>query len=180
MNKIIFIGGIHGVGKTTLCNQICKKIDINHYSASNLIKRLNEDSIGEKSKNVADINRNQDKLITAIDSYINKKQTYLLDGHFCLFNLEKKITKIPEKVFKKINPSSIVVVYDNIQNIRYKNNNRDAINYDEKLLDDFQCQELIYSKHIAEKLKIPYMMFDVNTEIDKIIDFIKNSIKDKL
>jgi len=173
MNKIIFIGGIHGVGKTTLCNQILKKIDINYYSASSLIKRLNKDSINDKNKNVANINKNQDRLITAIDGYVDRAKECLIDGHFCLFDLDQKITKVSEKVFKKINPSSIVVVYDNVKNIRHKNNDRDTIDYDEKLLDNFQSQELVYSKYIAEKLKIPYMTFDVNTNIDAIINFLK-------
>lgn len=172
MRKAVFIGGIHGVGKTTLCNQILKKININYYSASNLIKKFNKDLINN-SKNVSDINKNQDKLIAAIDRYTDKTQAYLLDGHFCLFDLNQKITRVPENVFEKINPSSIVVVYDDIKNIQHKNNNRDAINYDEKLLDNFQCQELVYSKYIAKKLKIPHMTFDINTNIDTVINFLK-------
>ncbi len=178
MNEIIFIGGIHGVGKTTLCNQILKEIDINHYSASALIKRSDKELINDKSKRVVNINKNQDKLIIAIDNYVDKTKAYLLDGHFCLLNSDQKITKVSEKVFKKISPTSIVIVYDNIKNIQYKNNNRDAINYDEKLLDDFQDKESVYSKYIAEKLKIPYMVFDINTNINTVVNFIKKTIKD--
>lgn len=173
VRKITFIGGVHGVGKTTLCNKILKKIDINHYSASDLIKRLNKDSVDDKSKNVTDISKNQDRLITAIDNYVDKSKECLIDGHFCLFDLNQEITKVPENIFKKIDPSIMVIVYDNIKNIQRKNSNRDAVNYDKKLLDNFQRQELAYSKHISEKLDIPYMAFDVNTSIDRMINFIK-------
>jgi adenylate kinase len=175
MNKIIFIGGIHGVGKTTLCSQILKKIDINYYSASALIKQLEVGLISDKSKNIANINKNQDRLITAIDNYVDKTNICMMDGHFCLFDLDQNITKVPEKFFKKIKLSSIVVVYDDVKNIQHKNNNRDAIIYNEKLLDNFQRQELSHSKYIAEKLKIPYVTFDINTNINAIINFIKNN-----
>lgn len=179
MNKIIFIGGIHGVGKTTLCDQILKKIDINHYSSSALIKQLDKKLVNDRNKRVADINRNQDKLIIAIDSYVNKAKSYLLDGHFCLLDSDQKITKVSENIFKKINPSSIVIVRDDIDNIQHKNNDRDAVNYDKKLLDDFQYQELEYSRYIADKLKIPYLIFDINTNIEIVVNFIKKTIKDE-
>jgi len=39
MNKeIIFIGGIHGVGKGTLCKRIASDLNIIHLSASEVLK----------------------------------------------------------------------------------------------------------------------------------------------
>ena len=37
-NYIIFIGGIHGVGKGTICKEIASKTDIIHITASEIIK----------------------------------------------------------------------------------------------------------------------------------------------
>jgi broad-specificity NMP kinase len=50
--KIAFIGGIHGVGKSTICRQICSELNLEYLSASELIKwaDLNEDAKNTKSK----------------------------------------------------------------------------------------------------------------------------------
>lgn len=38
-SNIIFIAGIHGVGKSTLCKKLSSRYNIEHYSASELIKK---------------------------------------------------------------------------------------------------------------------------------------------
>jgi adenylate kinase len=38
INNIIFIGGIHGVGKETLCRKICKQLGLQHLSSSEVLK----------------------------------------------------------------------------------------------------------------------------------------------
>ena len=37
--QIIFVSGVHGVGKTTLCKKIASRYKIEHFSASNLIAK---------------------------------------------------------------------------------------------------------------------------------------------
>jgi adenylate kinase len=52
--NIFFIGGIHGVGKSTICQQVCREMNIEYLSASELLKwgEINDDV---KNKNVEDI-----------------------------------------------------------------------------------------------------------------------------
>ena len=38
MKNIIFIGGIHGVGKGTLCEKVCNDLNLQHLSASEVLK----------------------------------------------------------------------------------------------------------------------------------------------
>jgi hypothetical protein len=73
-NNLIFVGGIHGVGKTTLCKKLTEELHFNHYSASQLIKMLkSENGDGDnKNKGVKNIDGNQDLLITAINQYLDK------------------------------------------------------------------------------------------------------------
>ncbi|MGX7835966.1 AAA family ATPase, partial [Campylobacter fetus subsp. venerealis] len=63
--NITFLGGIHGVGKGTLCSKIKKQLDIEHLTASELLnwKEVNEDP---KNKLVADIPDMQDRLIHSL------------------------------------------------------------------------------------------------------------------
>ena len=71
-NGIIFIAGIHGVGKTTLCNIVKEKLNINTFSSSALIQKVNK----QKSfinKHADDVKENQDILLQAIHQYIDEK-----------------------------------------------------------------------------------------------------------
>ena len=96
-HKIIFLGGVHGVGKTSLCNKMCEELSIEGYSASNLIKRVKNVKF-PTNKHSEEINGNQDTLIVAVNKYIRCKTACLLDGHFCLLN-------------EKVRAFGVVVVY---------------------------------------------------------------------
>ena len=38
MSGLIFVGGIHGVGKGTICTEICSQTDLIHITASEVLK----------------------------------------------------------------------------------------------------------------------------------------------
>lgn len=82
-DNIIFIAGVHGVGKTTICNKIKKEVNLNTYSSSDLIKRYNSSILSEE-KQVNDVNDNQDILLKAISKFVDNNEVILLDGHFTL------------------------------------------------------------------------------------------------
>ena len=173
-DKAIFIGGIHGVGKTTLCKKLKKKLDICHHSASSLIKTLKNDDEDNFNKQVKNIDGNQKLLITAISKYVDRSTRYLLDGHFCLLDTNNIINKVPIVTFKDISPIGIVLLHDSIENIQNKIKGRDGKRYKSNLLLQFQDSEIMYSKEVADELKIPYIQFNVLDDIALIIDFVEN------
>lgn len=122
---------------------------------------------------VIDIDNNQDKLIIAINKYIEKTKISLLDGHFCLLSQTYEIKDIPINTFIAMHPKAIIVLYDEIDNIKNKNSQRDGILYNNKLLLSFQNRELEYSEKIAEKLDIPYKKINVNDNFQDTLEFIK-------
>lgn len=175
-NKAIFIGGIHGVGKTTLCGELKKKLGIGHHSASSLIKSLKNDDEDSFNKQVENIGGNQKLLITAISKYVDGSSPYLLDGHFCLLDTNNAINKVPFSTFKDISPAGIILLHDSIENIQNKIKGRDGKKYKSNLLLQFQDSEIKYSKEVADELKIPYISFNISNDITLIIDFVKNLI----
>ncbi|MGR3319723.1 MAG: ATP-binding protein [Candidatus Anammoxibacter sp.] len=173
-NKIIFVGGIHGVGKTSLCAKLTNRMGVDYFSASQLIKKLKIDHCDNKNKAVKDIGNNQELLLTAIGQYVDKNSATILDGHFCLLNSNHEITQISKETFEDISPIAIIVLYDSILNISSKITNRDGVSYDINLLSSFQSEEIKYSTDIAGQLQIPYLLFDVSDDISGIVDFITN------
>jgi adenylate kinase len=153
LNNIAFIGGIHGVGKSTICQHICENVKLEYLSASELIKwkDINEDI---QNKKVMNIPETQDRLIIGLTNCIQKNKSYILDGHYCLINSENEIVNIPLETFKLIKPISLNIILGDIIAIKNRLEKRDNRPYDEELLNRMQENELNYAKHLSKTLGV--------------------------
>lgn len=170
MGDIHFIGGIHGVGKGTICSKICEQTTLVHLTASELLK-WNEISAVDNKK-VADIPNTQDRLIVGLNNVTKANESYLLDGHFCLFNAEGNVEKVPLETFVKIAPKSITVVTAKVELIKQRLEKRDKKTYDFDVLATMQNTEKEYAKEISAHLNIPFIELK-NGEFQPLIDVIK-------
>jgi len=155
MENIIFIGGIHGVGKGTICKEIASKTDLIHITASEILK-WNEISSSD-NKLVNNISSTQERLINGLKNLIKNDKKYLLDGHFCLLNSNGIPCKIDEDTFDSINPKIISIVIDDIGKIVDRLEKRDNKKYDIKILDELQKMEIEYAKYLSKKYSIAYI-----------------------
>lgn len=171
MKKVIFLSGIHGVGKGFISKQIEKEINIPIYEASKLI-RLNGGII-DKDKKVNNVNSNQDLLINSINNLV-EHDIFILDGHTCLINNENCIESIDIDIFRRINVIGIVLVYDDINIISERLYKRDNIRFDKLLLDNLQKSEILNTEKLSEELRVPLLSFKNGDDIKRLINFIKN------
>ncbi len=162
LNNIVFIGGIHGVGKSTICRQICGEVKLEYLSASELIKwkDINEDVQNKKVKNIP---ATQDRLIIGLTNTVQENKFYLLDGHYCLLNSENEIVNIPLDTFKLINPISLNIVLGDINEIKNRLEKRNNRPYDQELLNRMQESELNYARHLSKTLGVT---LHIGTQID--------------
>lgn len=170
MGNIHFIGGIHGVGKGTICSKVCEQTTLLHLTASELLK-WNEISAIDNKK-VENIQNTQDRLITGLNNTIKANKSYLLDGHYCLFNTEGIVKKVPLETFEKIAPKSITVVTAKVDLIKQRLEKRDNNKYDFDVLENMQNTEKEYAKEIATHLNIPFIEIK-NGDFQPLIDVIK-------
>lgn len=106
MKNIIFIGGIHGVGKGTLCEKICNDLNLRHLSASEVLKW---EEISEKeNKLVKDFTLTQNRPITNLQKIVKENEKYILDGHYCLLNYDRIPEKIDFETFSSLNPFAFI------------------------------------------------------------------------
>jgi len=171
--KIIFVGGIHGVGKTTFCNNLSSLVNAEIFSASELIAKINKQGFN-REKRVSNYPESQKLLLIAINKFLHPKKLYILDGHFCLLNINNKIVKIPVDTFQKLKPICIVLLYDSPKNILSRLKERDSVHWDLGLLEDFQNQEIEYSREIANTLDIPYIKITPNSPVENLYSFLSN------
>jgi adenylate kinase len=163
------MGGIHGVGKGTLCKKVCAKHGLIHLSASEVLKW---DQISEKeNKLVADFSLSQNRLIRNLQHQVKASEKYILDGHYCLLNSNLEPEKIDFETFELLNPFAFSIVVDEIQDIKNRLELRDNRKYDYNLLSKFQQIELQYSIEVADKLNKPHLILK-KEEAEKLITFL--------
>lgn len=152
-NNIAFIGGIHGVGKSTICHDICRGLNMEYLSASELLKwrEINEDF---KNKKVKDISDTQNRLILGLSRTIQEGKYYLLDGHYCLLNSNNEIVNIPVDTFEQINPISLNLILGDVSEIKERLEARDNKLYDSGLLERLQNEELAYARRLSKEFGI--------------------------
>ena len=173
MRKIILFSGIHGTGKNFILDEIRKHLNINIFSASDLIKRYSN-SYSDIDKKVDNISLNQEYLIKSINTFIND-ELFILNGHFCLFDNNYHIVKIDKDIFVKLNLYKIILLTENIDIIQNRLKSRDNILLDYSILKNFQNTEKEYSKEISKLLDVELLeLNDSNIEnISNIINFIR-------
>ncbi|MCY9697582.1 ATP-binding protein [Paenibacillus alginolyticus] len=166
MRNLIFVGGIHGVGKSTFCSEISDNHGIKVHSASKLIA-LKKKETYTKDKRIQDINSNQIYLLEALDE-VESNQVFLLDGHFCLLDINGGITRIPKQTFIDISPRVIVVLIDSVNEIISRLQARDSHVHNHSVIKEFQDEEISYAKIISEELNVPLFIIDSENRDNKI------------
>jgi adenylate kinase len=169
--NIAFIGGIHGVGKSTVCKQICSELSYKYLVASEVLKwrEINSDI---NNKKVSDIGNTQDRLIQGLTGIIDASSLYLLDGHFCLLDINNAIVNVPLNTFININPISLNIIIGEVVNIKERLEKRDKRHYDFALLNEMKKRELEYAKEISTQIGIT---LNIGTELE--FSDIFNSLK---
>lgn len=169
---MIFVSGIHGVGKTYFCNMIKDKLGIKNYSASQLIAGRREKSFSA-DKFVSDIDDNQVLLLDAINELRQAGEEFILDGHFCLLNEDGVITRIPMETYTLLKPDVMILLLENPKIIAERRFQRDGIRLDECTINDFQETEKLYAKVIAGQLNIPLEISSGASDLGRIVEIIK-------
>lgn len=169
---MIFISGVHGVGKSYFCNLVKKSTGIACYSASSLIKERKKQGF-PADKRVADIDDNQLYLLAAVDDLKANIDEFLLDGHFCLLNTEGIITRIPLNTFTTLKPDSIILLTECPDVIAKRRKERDGVEHNEFDISVFQNEEIKYAKEVANILQVPLKISTGSNDINNTIEFIR-------
>lgn len=149
--KINFVGGVHGVGKSTFASMIKSKYSqIESLSCSDIIKWENP-----THKKVENVGKTQNTLLRNLPYFIDQDKNYILDGHFCLLTEHGDIERVPIEVFETMSPSMIVVLKEEPNVICQRLIQRDSHNYSLELITEFQEKEIRYAKEVADTLGVP-------------------------
>lgn len=172
---MIFVSGIHGVGKTYFCTMIKKQLNISSYSASELISKRGKKKLSS-DKRTSEIALNQIYLEEAINELNKDSKKFILDGHFCLLDSDQKISRIPREVFFTLKPDLIVLLKEKSFVIAARRLQRDGVVVDEDFISTFQQEEEIYAKEIANQLEINLLVSYGSNDLEGIIEKIREEV----
>ena len=164
--RTVFVGGVHGVGKSHFCRSLVGKFDVEHVTASSLISRYIKHS-GDKT--VSNVKENQLILASELSRYKTKSRTILLDGHFCLLNESLGINNVPLDTFKAIAPQAIVLLKDDPVSIVSRLSNRDSHSYSVDLIASLQAREIKHANLVSQSLGIPLKVIEPIINLNELL-----------
>lgn len=172
--KTIFIAGIHGVGKTTMCQAYSEKHPCIHKSASQLIKEAKSTAIETNSKKVKDIDGNQQILIESVNKIRQSGNDLLLDGHFAILNSENKPIALEPNIFYDLGINAVIVISDDPESITKRLESRDDKSSKAIDVTQFQNLEISRAKEVANELNLP--LFEIKAFDQSSFDQIVSSL----
>lgn len=153
--QVIFIAGVHGAGKSTLCGALARKGGVLHRSAGQIIREADEKALSEDTKAVRDIDQNQKLLVAGVNRIRKGSRNLLLDGHFALINGSGDVEPIALEVFEALALDRIVLVHDSPEEIRKRLISRDKAALTVSTIVELQSVEVKTAQAIAKTLAIP-------------------------
>ena len=164
---MLFVCGIHGVGKTVFAKKMSRELGLKYYLASELIQKRAKYQI-EKNKCAPQILDNQAFLLEALSEITDKN--YILDGHLCLINDQNEVERISCGIFLEMDIECIYLVVDTPGHIQQHS-------FMEKKNIILPIKPLFAEKVLSGEKKYEYRKKLCQKEIDKIYLYSTSPVK---
>ncbi|WP_426234847.1 ATP-binding protein [Pseudomonas sp. TWP3-2] len=155
---VIFIAGIHGVGKTFLCQALTAATDLRHSSASQIIREERSSQSWGTDKLVADISGNQQALAAGVKRILEDEATLILDGHFVL-KTSKGLEDVSLETFESLGLSAIILIESDVQVVAQRLADRDQ-NHSAGNLKEFMHAERMAALKASLTIGIPFFLLN--------------------
>lgn len=169
----IFVGGIHGVGKSTLCSLFVESRggEWIHLSAGELIRK-ESDLLNADCNSWVNVEHNQQLLLRALRTNPFSHRRVMLDGHFVLRNQDGALTPVSEYVFKELKLTGVILVEANPDLIVSRLQERSGLTYSIDDVAVFLKMEKTQAEKICSSLHLPFqvVMQPSVKEFAKIVD----------
>lgn len=180
---LIFLGGVHGVGKTSMCEGIPEKFGLKVISASAIIRAERAHPSSDSRTAVLNVGGNQGLLIRGVQRLVTDAPgNYLLDGHFALRTLAGNIEEIGADVFHSIGVGGLICLVDEPAAIAQRLTTRDREMHDVDAISQLQSAEQSSAESVSRTLALPLKVvqaFDERAFEQSLRDFVDVSVDDE-
>ncbi|MGK5048866.1 ATP-binding protein [Janthinobacterium sp. GB4P2] len=162
---VIFLAGVHGVGKGHLGALVSTGLGMRHLTASQLIREEKGRESWGKDKVVTDVDDNQRALIQAVERLRDSGQALLLDGHFVLRAPNGDFIRLQAGVFSALKLSGVVLLCEDADRIAARLLQRDGVHTTPDSIRALAAEEEAHARKVCGALNIPLAVFASPTEI---------------
>lgn len=171
--SLIFVGGIHGVGKSTVCQKTFVPAGYQCIAASSLIATAGMET--DQDKHVDHVGNNQAILLQELVLAKKKYCRLLLDGHFTLINRLGNIEPVAHEIFEGMRPNELILIKGCPDEIASRLKERDGKKWDASFLASFQAQEEEHARYVSEKVGIPLHVFNNDAGVSAFVNSIRGN-----
>lgn len=168
--QVFFVGGVHGSGKSLLCNKLSEPMAAVHVRASDLLD-FSPQSGDETRKAVSDIVKNQARIIAALKGFEEPGRRLLLDGHYAVLHVSGSVVPIPISVFQGIDPVAMILVEDDPGEIVRRVQRRGEQGFDLDLITRLMTAERSNAEMVSGHIDIPLMHWQPRMGTDSALSF---------
>ena len=163
--SVIFLAGVHGVGKGFLGAPVAKSLGLNHCTASQLIREEKGRATWGKERLVAEVEDNQLALIRAVTRRLESGGTILLDGHFVLRGASGELVKLQVDVFSGLHLSGAIILAEDAAIVVSRLAGRDGFAMSEASIAELASEEISHAKDVCLALQIPLVIIRSPSEV---------------
>jgi len=152
---IVFVAGIHGVGKTFLGAPAAKQLGIRHVTASQLIREERGLQSWCADKRVSGVDENQAALISAVNRLRSINPKLLLDGHFVL-RVNGEFNEIDTQVFRDLQIGAVLLLEAELDTVIERLQARGGTSWTLSELRTLARREEAHARRVSSALGITY------------------------
>ena len=153
--SVIFLAGVHGVGKGFLGAPVANSMGIAHLTASQLIREEKGRATWGIDKKTSDLDDNQLALIKAVGQSCLTHPNILLDGHFVLRNAQGVLTPLATTVFKELHLTGVILLTEEANIIASRLALRDKGTPDVQAISELAAAESAHALAVCNELRLP-------------------------
>jgi adenylate kinase len=174
--SVIFLAGVHGVGKGFLGAPVANALGISHFTASQLIREEKGQATWGTDKKTSDLDDNQLALVRAIGQRRLSHPNILLDGHFVLRNAQGILTSLATSVFKELHLTGVILLTEAESVIASRLALRDKGTPNVQAISELAEAELNHAQAVCTELELPLVKIHSPTLVS-LTDAAKNLLK---
>lgn len=156
----VFIGGVHGAGKTFLTKPACERLGLVYATASQLIREERGLATWSDDKTVRDVDENQFALIRAVNRISAEGRRLVLDGHFVLRKAAWEHERLSLDVFRELGFSSVLVIQNPVLVVLDRLAARGDTSWNATEVAQFCAAEAAHGSHISEQLDVSFELLE--------------------
>lgn len=153
--RTIFLGGIHGAGKTRLAANVERQMGIiRHFSAGALLTSSHVEREATDRDFANSFEGNQHAIIDQLRNRTAPAELVLLDGHFAVF-AGSDVIPVPAEYFGLLNPVVLLLLDTSARQAQHQLLLRDGHAPPVALLQALRGRELSNARIVSETLSVP-------------------------